>query len=217
RGLDAIETDDMKDVKTVLVASEPLVEPRLPEEHYRALIEAFEADPRGVKDRLSAEKLDQIEGMKKRLADHVSGKDEERAPAPDPLAAMLGAGLAKLPADAKGANDVEQISAAMAKAIAKAPAAAGLSAKLAEAALQKPAAPAPVPGAIPLRPGAPPPAWAAKALDGASKRREEVKLRLAETKAPEGEARKPLDEQMKQLDARAKAFEESPFFRRIKD
>jgi uncharacterized protein YjbI with pentapeptide repeats len=45
RGLVPVGEDDLEDVQTVLVASEPLADPPLPEGHYRAILEAFEADP----------------------------------------------------------------------------------------------------------------------------------------------------------------------------
>jgi uncharacterized protein YjbI with pentapeptide repeats len=45
RGLTPIQEDDLADVKTVLVASEPLADPALPEAHYREILKTFEADP----------------------------------------------------------------------------------------------------------------------------------------------------------------------------
>lgn len=48
RGLDAVQTDDLVDVQTVLVADEPLSEKALPQAHYRDLLEAFEKDPLGL-------------------------------------------------------------------------------------------------------------------------------------------------------------------------
>ncbi len=223
RGLDAIGTDDMKDVKTVLVASEPLAEARLPEDHYRARLEAFEADPRGVKEVLGPERVEKMEGMKQRLAEHKKGKAPEapKAPAPDPLAAMLRDRLAAVP----GGDDVERrISAAVAQAVAKAPPEAGLTEKLAAAAAAAPAPRAarkPVPLAVPLRPGGAPPASAAKALEGSLKSLEEARKKLAGIKVPEGpegaSARADLAEAQKDLDEQQKLFDESPFFRKIKD
>lgn len=48
RGLDAVQTDDLADVQTVLIADEPLSEKALPQAHYRDLLEAFEKDPLGL-------------------------------------------------------------------------------------------------------------------------------------------------------------------------
>ena len=45
RGLVPVEQDDLADVKTVLIASEKLDDPLLPEAHYLEILEAFEADP----------------------------------------------------------------------------------------------------------------------------------------------------------------------------
>ncbi|CAN92878.1 hypothetical protein sce2719 [Sorangium cellulosum So ce56] len=45
RGVDPVAEDDLDDVRTVLLASEPLGEPPLPEAHYRSIVDAFERDP----------------------------------------------------------------------------------------------------------------------------------------------------------------------------
>lgn len=45
RGLAPVEQDDLADVRTVLIASEKLADPALPQAHYLELIEAFEANP----------------------------------------------------------------------------------------------------------------------------------------------------------------------------
>jgi uncharacterized protein YjbI with pentapeptide repeats len=229
RGLDATLTDDMKDVKTVLVASEPLADPRLPEAHYRGLLEAFEADPIGVarRERLPAEKLEKIDAMKLRLADHTKGAApaEPREPAPDPLTARLRDQLAALPGPVAGANDMERsIASAVAQATAKAPPGVDMKAKLAEMAAAAPKPPAvrkSVPGAIALRPGGPPPAWASKALEGSLKNLEETRKQLAEAKLPPGEGGKEagekLAEMQKQLDEQMKVFDEDPFFKKLKD
>ena len=54
RGLVPVREDDLADVAVVFIASEPLADAPLPEAHYRARIEAFEADPLGVEDYLDA-------------------------------------------------------------------------------------------------------------------------------------------------------------------
>jgi uncharacterized protein YjbI with pentapeptide repeats len=48
RGLDAVQTDDLTDVQTVLIADEPLASDPRPLAHYRELLEAFEKDPIGL-------------------------------------------------------------------------------------------------------------------------------------------------------------------------
>ncbi|EYF08874.1 DUF2169 family type VI secretion system accessory protein [Chondromyces apiculatus] len=48
RGLDKVREDDLTDVKTVLIASEPLADHPLPEAHYRQILDAFEKDPTGL-------------------------------------------------------------------------------------------------------------------------------------------------------------------------
>jgi uncharacterized protein YjbI with pentapeptide repeats len=45
RGLTPVREDDLHDVRTVLLSASPLDEPQRSEDHYRALIEAFERDP----------------------------------------------------------------------------------------------------------------------------------------------------------------------------
>jgi uncharacterized protein YjbI with pentapeptide repeats len=48
RGLDQVKEDDLTDVRTVLVVSEPLDGPSESEAHYRALLDAYELDPLGL-------------------------------------------------------------------------------------------------------------------------------------------------------------------------
>ncbi len=48
RGLDAVASDDLADVTTLLLADEPLAEKPLAQDHYRELLEAFEKDPLGL-------------------------------------------------------------------------------------------------------------------------------------------------------------------------
>src|SRR5262249_31338008 len=50
RGLDAVKTDDLVDVQTVLVVDEPLGGKPLSQQHYRDLLEAFEKDPLGLEE-----------------------------------------------------------------------------------------------------------------------------------------------------------------------
>jgi uncharacterized protein YjbI with pentapeptide repeats len=55
RGLDPVEEPDLCDVKTVLIASEPMAEAATSVDHYRGLLETFERDPLGLDERLPPE------------------------------------------------------------------------------------------------------------------------------------------------------------------
>ncbi len=84
RGLDAVREDDLKDVQTVLVATEALGEP-LPESHYREALEAFERDPYG---------LDQLPPELKAAQEELAAMNAPAPPAspeppPNPLAALF--------------------------------------------------------------------------------------------------------------------------------
>lgn len=243
RGLDAIETDDMKDVETALVASEDLDEPPLPEQHYRGLLSEFEADPLGIKDRFPAELLSKFDEMQKRAKDRAEGKmPAHDAPAPDPLTASLRRGLDLMPVAFPGAADLEkqtadavaklmaynptpanmteQGAAAFAQGMARAPAPVDVKAQIAEAAaeMDKRIAAASVAPAVPLRPGGAPPAWAAKSLAEALDGIKQAKKGIAEQKSAlklQPEEAKQLDEQMKGLDEELAAFEKNPFFANI--
>ncbi|WP_437492857.1 DUF2169 domain-containing protein [Sorangium sp. So ce1014] len=94
RGLTEVRDDDLSDITFALVAAEPLAERPLPEDHYRAQLEAFEADPLGFKD------------MSPQLAEAVArGREIEAAqkravePGADPLDALLEQKLAPLAPD----------------------------------------------------------------------------------------------------------------------
>lgn len=52
RGLTPVRELDLADVKTLLIAEEPLAGERLPEAHYRAILEDFEKDPVGLQKQL---------------------------------------------------------------------------------------------------------------------------------------------------------------------
>jgi uncharacterized protein YjbI with pentapeptide repeats len=55
RGVEPVADDDFADVRTLLVASEPLASEPKPATHYRAELEAYEKDPTGVHASLPAE------------------------------------------------------------------------------------------------------------------------------------------------------------------
>src|SRR5262245_52328171 len=58
RGVDRVRSDDLSDVKTVLIASEQIADRPLSEQHYRALLDAFEDDPVGLKEAMPASLLE---------------------------------------------------------------------------------------------------------------------------------------------------------------
>jgi uncharacterized protein YjbI with pentapeptide repeats len=77
RGLFAVREDDFADVAFLLVASEPLASEPLPDAHYRAIIEAYEADPRGVEKVIGARLPAHLQEPARRLL-----KGEKMLPAP---------------------------------------------------------------------------------------------------------------------------------------
>ncbi|MEP7125733.1 MAG: DUF2169 domain-containing protein [Byssovorax sp.] len=65
RGLDRVLEDDLADVKTVLIASEKLGEPRLTEAHYQRILATFEADPLEIRGRVSPASLEAFDKLSK--------------------------------------------------------------------------------------------------------------------------------------------------------
>ena len=65
RGLDKVKEDDLTDVRTVLVVSEPLEGPSEPEAHYQALLGAYERDPLGLAEHTPKGLPDVAEAHKK--------------------------------------------------------------------------------------------------------------------------------------------------------
>lgn len=226
RGLDAIEADDMKDVQTVLVASEKLGESPLPEAHYRALLEAFEADPLEIAARVPADALATFDAMKK-----PREAAQAAAPPADPISGAVRGMLGALPIPVSEAASLEARTAATIAAILDGPkppanappeaSAKALEAKIADIgkAMSAHAKPPPPP-AFPLRPGGPPPAWASKALAQALDQAAQAKRALAEQKLPPGlpaaEAKK-RDEQIAAIDEAIAPFVKDPFFAKIAD
>jgi uncharacterized protein YjbI with pentapeptide repeats len=218
RGLDGIKTDDMKDVLWALVASEKLGDVPLPEAHYRDRLEAFEADPLEVKDRVPGHLLEKFEEMKARTKARAEGEplSKHDAPPADPLTASLRTLFDKLPVALPNAQAIEkQVADAVASAIAKAPPQVDMKGQIAKVAndmalsLAKPKVPA-----IPLRPGGPPPAWAAKGLQQALDQLDQAKKQVADRKLPEA-AQKQVDEELAKLDEQVEALKTQPFFRAI--
>ncbi|WP_437817265.1 DUF2169 domain-containing protein [Sorangium sp. So ce1078] len=92
RGLTEVTEDDLSDI-TTLVASEPLDGPSLPPEHYREILERFEADPLEIEQQLSPELKEEWKALQA-----LQQKGDEAAPPPDaagldPLSALLKARL----------------------------------------------------------------------------------------------------------------------------
>jgi uncharacterized protein YjbI with pentapeptide repeats len=87
RGLDPVAEDDLADVQTALIASEKLGDPPLAEDHYRALVEAFEKDPLGVEDHIAEPQRAMARAILYDKAWQPGARPVE--PAPDPLSAVL--------------------------------------------------------------------------------------------------------------------------------
>jgi uncharacterized protein YjbI with pentapeptide repeats len=217
RGLTAVETDDLKDVLWALVASEDLGAEPLPAAHYRERLEAFEADPLGIKDRVPADLLAKREEMKARQKLRAEGKpvSQHDAPPPDPMTANLRALFDELPVAPANAGELEKnVAAAVANAIAKAPPQVDAKAQIARMAndagevLAKPR----IQG-FSLRPGGPPPARAAKSLQKALDQLEQAKRRARDSGKLPGEAQAELD----RLDEQIEAIKNEPFFKTLLD
>jgi uncharacterized protein YjbI with pentapeptide repeats len=81
RGVVNVREDDFSDVKTVFIASEPLAAAPLSEEHYRALIAEFEADPLEFDKRMPGARQ-ALENLKAAAADdeaHPERTERERS------------------------------------------------------------------------------------------------------------------------------------------
>jgi uncharacterized protein YjbI with pentapeptide repeats len=219
RGLEAIESDDMKDVLWGLVAPESLEEKPLPEAHYRERLEKFEADPLEIDERMPGELLEKFEEMKARQKARDEGMPVSKhdGPPPDALTASLRAMFDKLPVSLPGAKDIEQkVAAAVASAIASGPPQVDVKAQIAQvandmaASLAKPSIPS-----FPLRAGGPPPAWAAKKLQQALDGVEGAKKKLAATEKLPPEVRAKADEEIARLDEQVEEMKREPFFQAI--
>ncbi|MGD0524832.1 MAG: DUF2169 domain-containing protein [Polyangiaceae bacterium] len=220
RGLDAVQTDDMKDVLWALVASETLAEDPLPEAHYRERLAAFEADPRGIQEKFPAALLGQREEMKLRKRAREEGRPVAfyDAPPPDPMTANLRTVLDGLPVTLPDARAMEQkVADAVASAIAKAPPQVDMKAQIAKAANDAAIAIAkPRVAGFSLRPGGPPPSWATENLQKAVDQLGQAKKMLAGTRFPAATQRR-LDEEIAKLDDEVEAIKRKRFFQRVLD
>lgn len=68
RGLDRVREDDLMDVQTVLIVSEPLADAPLPASHYQERLEAFERDPLSLAEHTPKGLPDLAEAQKKLAA-----------------------------------------------------------------------------------------------------------------------------------------------------
>lgn len=214
RGLDPVEADDLTDVETIVVASEPLADERLPASHYRAILDKFEADPLEIDSHVPAGMLAQLEEMKARQKAREEGRPvvAHAAPPADPLSAMVRTTFDAAPVASPNAKDVEkQVADAVARAIAKSPPGVDTKGNIARAANDA-SAQALKPAAFPLRPGGPAPAWAAKALEQALSQGEKMKALAASGKLPREQA-----EEARKLEAQMEAIKAEPFFKKILD
>ena len=122
RGVTPVREDDFADVRTMLIASEPLGEKRRPTEEYQTALEAFEKDPTGVLASLPAGMLEAWERFQadKRGepmpaepapagVDPVTGLVTERMGklASAPMLAAVGAGMSSLPQEGSGLEKVD--------------------------------------------------------------------------------------------------------------
>jgi uncharacterized protein YjbI with pentapeptide repeats len=94
RGLAPVREDDLKDVRTLLLASEPLAEPPREARHYHKILEEFEADP------LERDKRMPPEAKAAAAAAAAAGDAAKKSPV-DALAALM---AATTPPDVKGAG-----------------------------------------------------------------------------------------------------------------
>jgi uncharacterized protein YjbI with pentapeptide repeats len=143
RGLDAVAEDDLSDVATVLIALEAMTEARLPLDHYRKEMEAFEADPIGLRDLPPegfAELTERLEQERRgeRMAEEPGVGSKAR------LEAMRQRGLAGMSAGDRA--QLEALEAVLAKTPGATPSGPPGAAD-----------PDPAPPLVPLKPGAKPP------------------------------------------------------------
>jgi uncharacterized protein YjbI with pentapeptide repeats len=89
RGLDDVAEDDLSDLATALVVSEPLADSPLPEAHHRAVLDRFEADPLEIRDRLPPDLADAWGTLKGSPPPAAPGTP----PATDAVSALLAARL----------------------------------------------------------------------------------------------------------------------------
>ncbi|MFT3768000.1 MAG: DUF2169 domain-containing protein [Minicystis sp.] len=190
RGLDAVESDDLLDVTTLLIGSERLGGETLPEKHYRDTLEAFEKNPVDLKDHLPAELLDKAEEAKRKFEAVKAYKPPgpSDAPAPDPLTALVRKQRDQfpLPPAPEAANIDKEIAEQIAELVAKTSPDIDMKAELGKMVAGVADAPPPQMGiaAVPLRVGGPPPAWASSLANDAMGRMEQARALIAEGKLP---------------------------------
>ncbi len=84
RGVDGALEMDLSDIAFGIIASEPLGDPPLPGSHYEGLMNAFVADPLGLRDAIPAE-LRPIYDRAQKLAEEEAARPGGASPSADPL------------------------------------------------------------------------------------------------------------------------------------
>lgn len=105
RGLDAVLSDDLADVSTLLLVDEPLSEKPLSQAHYQELLEAFEKDPQGLethKPKGLPDRDAELAQARAKLAQLAESKEISKkggADAADPLTGIMAPLLALMPSE----------------------------------------------------------------------------------------------------------------------
>lgn len=231
RGVDAVETDDLHDVETVLFASERLDDERLPDSHYEALMVEFEADPLEVRARVPADALEKRDEMRQRQDQREQGLLAPSPSPPDPTTGALDTLLCGAPIAFSGAAELRdglaKSLAAMNDAQPKPPPApppngnpsppvpnlraetdaAGQRARNAQS--SPPRRPA-----TPLHTEGPPPSWATAAVADTLEHAAGQRAALAELKLPK-EAEEHRQKALSALDEEVAKLRADPFFSKI--
>lgn len=169
RGLETVQTDDLADVATLLIADEPLGDRPLPQAHYRDLLEAFEKDPLGLEEHRPRDLPDaeaELARAEEQLGALAAARGalerggEQGAP---PFTAVTGPLLKLLPAEQ--ANEVAPLLARADEAMGQNPPPAGVPAvpdvrELVREAVARP----PAPAGTKLGPALPPPPPAGRSM-----------------------------------------------------
>jgi uncharacterized protein YjbI with pentapeptide repeats len=88
RGVDKVRETDLRDVVSVLIASEPLEERPQPERSYQALLEEFERDPTGIASAISKDDAEILDRARREKAGEALPADL-RGEELDPVSAVL--------------------------------------------------------------------------------------------------------------------------------
>lgn len=113
RGLSPAGQLDLADIEVALIASEELGAAPLPEAHYKALLDAFELDPTGVKEKLPPGLLEARERLERERAGELPSEAPE-SDGLDPVSAVLRRRMGRFAAaqQAKISESLKQLQAA---------------------------------------------------------------------------------------------------------